>query len=89
MWTLFITYDLRKPGRDYSGLYTYLKSFPDWCHPVESVWLVKTEKSPKTVRDEAQKYLDDNDGLLVFRAAAPGAWTGLSDKISKWLKDNL
>lgn len=89
MWTLCITYDLRKPGRDYSDLYTYLKSFSDWCHPVESVLLVNTDKSPKAVRDEVWKYMDDNDGLLVFRAASPGAWAGLSDEISKWLKDNL
>ncbi len=56
---------------------------------MESVFLVKTDKSPKAVGDEVWKYMDDNDGLLVFRAAAPGAWAGLSDEISKWLKDNL
>lgn len=89
MWILCITYDLRQPGRDYSALYSYLKSFPDWCHALESVWFVKTDRSPKTIRNAARSHMDSNDGILIFRATTPGAWAGLSDEISKWLKDKL
>jgi len=89
VWTLCLVYDLRQPGRDYSSLIGYLKAFPNWCHPQESVWLVVTDKSPETVRDEARRYADANDRILVFRAGRPGAWVGISADVADWLGKNL
>jgi hypothetical protein len=37
-----INYDLKKPGRDYEGLYTAIKGCGDWWHYLESTWLVDT-----------------------------------------------
>lgn len=89
MWTLNVTYDLRKPGRDYTALFEYLKSLGNWCHALESTWFVVTDKSPETVRDEARRHADSNDAILVVRSARPGAWIGLSAEISGWLQKNL
>jgi hypothetical protein len=89
MWTLCMSYDLRQPGRDYSNLTEYLKTFPNWCHALESMWFVVTDKSPEAVRDEARKCADANDRLLVFRTGPPAAWVGLSNEITEWLQKNL
>ena len=49
-----ISYDLKKPDRDYSGLYEAIKSFESWWHYLESTWIIKTEKTPKEILRNAQ-----------------------------------
>ena len=39
-----INYDLRKQ-RNYDALYQKIKSYDDWCHPLESCWIVVTSKT--------------------------------------------
>jgi hypothetical protein len=34
-------------------------------------------------------YIDSNDALLVVLLSGEGAWFGIDDDGSKWLKDNL
>lgn len=40
-----ISYDLREPDRDYTGLYDALKGFSNWWHYLESTWIIKTTHS--------------------------------------------
>lgn len=90
MQTLFVGYDLNAPGKNYDNLIEYLKSHSGWCRPLESNWLIRTTKSHKTVRDEAKKFIDANDELLVIDVTGDAAaWYGLSDKVSTWLQENL
>lgn len=35
-----ITYDLKKPGQDYSNVHDAIKSCGTWWHYLESTWLV-------------------------------------------------
>jgi hypothetical protein len=37
-----INYDLKKPDRDYAGLYEAIKSCGEWWHYLGSTWLVDT-----------------------------------------------
>lgn len=89
MRTYCISYDLRKPGRNYDDLYTAIKGCGAWCHCLESIWLVRTTYSASQIRDLIWSTMDANDSIVVFQATAPGAWHGLSDQISDWLKSNL
>lgn len=41
-----ISYDLKQPGRNYDDLYEAIKTLGDWWHCLESVWIVKSPKSP-------------------------------------------
>ena len=84
-----ISYDLNKPGQDYSSLYDEIKELGSWCHPLDSTWFVKTSLTAKQVRDRLLKVMDNSDGLIVAKASAPAAWHGLDDKVSDWLKENL
>jgi hypothetical protein len=64
---LLITYDLRKPGRDYATLIEAIKSLGRWGHVLESVWTVEAAYSAATVRDHLKQFVDTNDGLFVCR----------------------
>jgi hypothetical protein len=52
MNTIQINYDLRAPGRDYEPVYDYIKGHGTWCRLLKSCWLIRTSKTPSTVRDE-------------------------------------
>ncbi len=84
---ILITYDLKQPGRDYSTLYEAIKSYGNWAHPVESVWLVDTIKTPAGIRDHLKKCIDTNDMLLVVQLNLNWASWGLSSSIIEWLKN--
>lgn len=90
MQTILISYDLRKPGRNYENLYEYLKSYEKWAKPLESLWLIKTSLSPTDVRDIALEHIDTNDGLFVVDVTNRStAWIGIPKKVSDWIKENL
>lgn len=54
MQTYLISYDLRKPGRNYDGLYKAIKSFSIWARPLESFWVVVSTQSSATIRDQLE-----------------------------------
>lgn len=85
-----ITYDLRKPGRDYSGLYKAIESIAGarW-HCVESVWLVRTAKDNAAIREILTPHLDVNDKLLVGTIGPGWATTGFETECNQWLRDNV
>ncbi len=67
---ILITYDLKKPGKDYSDLYKTIKSLGNWWHYLESTWLIDILSSDpnKTVNDISSKIktvMDSNDFLFV------------------------
>jgi hypothetical protein len=88
MATLLIAYDLRQPGQDYTDLIDAIKNVGSaWWHHLDSAWLVKTEKSPKEVRDSLSELLDKSDELLVIDVSSrPRAWHGFNERGSRWLK---
>ncbi len=45
-----VGYDLRKPGRNYSGLYRALSSCTN-CHALESMWFIDSSISTAQIRD--------------------------------------
>lgn len=85
-----ISYDLRKPGRDYSTLYEQIKKLGSWCHPVDSTWYVDTTSNDAVaVRDSLKTKMDSSDALIVTQASTPGAWYGLDENVTAWLKQQL
>ena len=83
-----IDYDLRKQ-RNYEALYERLKSYPLWCRPLKSTWVISTSQSAMQVRDYLKAAMDADDGLLVTRLQGEAAWYGLTDEVSTYLKDML
>jgi hypothetical protein len=90
MNTILVAYDLNTPGRDYEDLIDRLKSYEAWWHNLDSLWLLRTFDSASVVRNHIRQCLDTDDELLVVNVTGnPAAWTGFSDRGSKWLEDNL
>lgn len=90
MRTILIAYDLNKSGQDYENLISEIKKLGTWWHYLDSTWLVKTDGTPVSVRDQLASHIDKNDELLVIDVTGDAAaWTGFEASAGKWLKDNL
>ncbi len=62
-----INYDLKAPGRDYSGLYDAIKKIgAPWWHYLESTWIVITAKTSNQVWESLSPYIDKNDYMLII-----------------------
>lgn len=68
-----ITYDLKKPGQQYSQLYEEIKNLGDWWHYLESTWLVNSSLSPDQIWDRIAnaKTVDSNDHVLIIAVTRP------------------
>lgn len=84
-----ISYDLRKPGRDYSALYEAIKALGTWWHCLESIWIVRTNLDTAQVRDALTPHIDANDDLIVLTLQGNWASYRLSQECNDWLRNNL
>jgi len=64
---LLISYDLRRPGQNYTALYDAIRSYGLWWHHLESTWIIETARSPGDVAAHLRNFIDSNDGLLVVQ----------------------
>lgn len=85
-----IVYDLHEPGQEYQELYDAIKSFGDYCHILESCWLVDTEDDASEIRDKLKPHIDSNDRLMVMRKSDtyPSWSTTFSSDCTEWLHDH-
>lgn len=83
-----VDYDLRKQ-RDYQDLYQRIRSYPSWCHPLESTWVIGTTQTAEQIRDYLMGVMDADDGILVTELTGAAAWKGLNANVSEFLKDLL
>lgn len=87
MDTLLVTYDLRKPGQDYTDFHKTIKSY-SWARLSESSYAILTSASPSDVYNKLRPYMDDNDTLYVIGLHQP--WMGYGPvEVNKWLDKNL
>lgn len=84
----FVSYDLHKPGQDYSSLIKAIKAYPTKTQINKSDWILYTSDSCKTIRDNLKKYIDSNDTLFVAELSEkPGWWASynLNKSAVAWL----
>lgn len=83
-----VSYDLRKPGQDYSGLLEQLKNSGAWWHYLDSTWLINTSDSAAELYNRLAPHLDRGDSLLIIEAGRNiGGW--LPEKAWKWIQDAI
>jgi hypothetical protein len=81
MAVYLVTYDLKKAGQNYSGLYEEIKKY-SWAKLSESSYAVET------VFSEMRKCLDSNDTMYIISLTQP--WTGFGPKeVNDWLQARL
>lgn len=61
-----ISYDLNRPGQDYSGLHTEIKNNSTWWHFLDSTWLIYTYEKADQIVKRLEPHIDKNDFLLVI-----------------------
>lgn len=81
-----VSYDLRKPDRNYDDLIKELKSFGTWWHQTGSVWVIVTSKTTAEVRDYLMQFIDKNDKLFVAQIHKNWAAVGFSSDEYNWMK---
>lgn len=86
MAIFMITYDLKKPGRDYSSVHEHIKENYAYCKGLESFWLVESNKSAAGIRDELSEVVDSND--VIFVARLGGNWASWNYGCADWLKSS-
>lgn len=91
MRTLLVSYDLNKPGQFYAPLIDAIKGVGTWCHPLESMWIVRANITAAGLRDALLGYVDPTDELLVIDVTGDAAaWTvTLNQDVQQWLRTNL
>ena len=73
MSTKSVTYDLRRPGKDYTTLLRVLAAMPGAVHYQQSCWLVSWNGTAVSLRDHLLQHIDANDQLMVM-TVTDAAW---------------
>jgi len=92
MKTFLISYDLGVPEThsDYVALSNHLKSlYVSWARPVKSVWIIKSDKDARQIRDEIKSNLDSNDRLIVVEMSGNWGTYNVSKEVTDWMKINI
>lgn len=70
----WISYDLDKPGQDYSDLINRLKELKA-SRILLSDWLLShSGTTPEAIRNDLGRYLDNNDRIMVAELRNNAAW---------------
>ncbi len=88
MATYIISYDLRKPDRDYESLYQAIRAYGTYAHIQQSVWAIVTEHNATQIRDRLSLYMDQNDRIFVVKSGREAAWRNVICN-NEWLSERL
>jgi hypothetical protein len=89
MKTIAVHYRRRAPGHDYQPVYDFLKSFPAWCHVLDSFWLVRTEGGVVEVRNRLDEIVGSNDLIAVFDVTGDDWAANFSNDQTTWMMSNM
>lgn len=88
MKILLVSYDLNKPGKNYSALYDILKTAPYWWHYLESTWLLATNETPTQWNEKLKAAIDENDNILIVDITKRPRQGWLPTKAWEWIKEH-
>ena len=88
MKAYIISYD--KSDDNYTNLYKAIKAY-DWCHCLESAWLVISNSSAGEICGHLQPHLQDDDDKLLVIEVTNAAWSswGLDKECTDWLNKHV
>ena len=89
--TILIAYDVHPAsGPRYQDLAEAIQSLGAWWHHLETVWLVRSSKTPAEIRDQLQLHMGAEDQLLVIDVGGANAeWAGVNAAGSAWLTTSV
>jgi hypothetical protein len=89
--TILIAYDIHPTTSPrFHDLAEAIQSLGAWWHHLETVWIVRSSKSPDAIREQLQVLVGSDDQLLVIDiTGARVGWAGVNDTGSRWLAENI
>lgn len=87
--TILIAYDIHASiDTAYDELEAAIHSLGAWWHHLETVWMVRSDRTPDEIREQLQRYIGSDDQLLVLDVTGTRTgWTGINDAGSEWLRE--
>lgn len=73
-----VTYDLNKPGQDYTTLFEALDKLGA-KRALLSTWVLRSDYTSAQIRDYLRRFIDANDRLLVGVLGDWAAWNTMID----------
>lgn len=88
--TILIAFDMHHGQHSaYRRMAEAIQSLGAWWHHLETVWIVKSDKTPEEIRDKLSSHIDADDQLIVVDITRSGIeWAGINEAGSNWLKGN-
>ena len=89
--TILIACDIHsKQPSEYDDLTEAIRSLGAWWHHLETVWIVRSDKTPGEVRDKLATFIGADDQIFVADITGiPAEWTGINEAGSNWLKGHI
>jgi hypothetical protein len=86
---LHISYDLNKPGQDYSTLIAKIKTLGGWAKIHKSYWYVNSSYTAEQVVNFLWQFMDKSDSIYVVDATNKNsAWRNISTEAATYIKSN-
>ncbi len=84
-----LTYDLNATGQDYDSLYRKINSLGVTLRPLQNLWLLDSQHSADTIRDQIRSVIDGNDFVFVARLARGSYSAWMPESAHNWLEARL
>jgi len=84
-----LTYDLNATGQDYDSLYKKINSLGETLRPLQNLWLLNSQYSADTIRDEIRSVIDDNDFVFIARLTKGSYSAWMPVTAHAWLEARL
>lgn len=84
-----ISYDLKKPGQNYTELFDELKNSPGWWHYLKSTWLVATNETASQLWDRISPAIDKNDRVLIIQVVNNNNAGWLPQEAWDWINERF
>ena len=82
-----VSYDLHRI-RDYPRIHKGVTDISvNWCKPLNTFYILESNKTAIQVRDFLNNYLDSDDSIFVIEVNPPFNWAAknIPDGMDKWL----
>lgn len=90
MATYLISYDLVGPNRDYEVIRKHIiNTYGIRAKPLESVWLVSSDRSAEEIRDALMEHVDRNDKLLVVTLTKGWGTRNIDKVVNDWMHQHI
>jgi hypothetical protein len=89
--TILIACDIHSTQRsEYDVLVEAIQSLGAWWHHLETVWIVRSDKTPSEIRDKLATFIGADDQIFVADiTGTPAEWAGINEAGSIWLKGHF